>query len=304
MIGKRDNLATALCPPAHLETLGIRKDQFSIYDLLMTSYVYDPKLEIEIDRLRERDKRTSIRRSKALEGIIFPEAADILDIGSGTGVLGFDLLTRIEHSSLVSIDLEPSVLLKARNSQPENLSSSYVTSDAFNLPFIDGTFGVVSCQYVLQHLTDPESALREMYRVSNECALAVIFEWDDGVNFVHPQPPEALAKVFNAKTRLINQRGGDRNIGRKLYHLLASTGWTDIEVKLIEDIWQGPEDRSVFLKGTELSLFELKPQLVGSGLITDCDYELAIEQLYEFYSGDVFSVVFFFAAFGRKHVTH
>jgi ubiquinone/menaquinone biosynthesis C-methylase UbiE len=52
----------------------------------MTSYVYDPKSDIEKERLLERDKRTSQRRSFALEGIEIPRGSTILDVGCGTGV--------------------------------------------------------------------------------------------------------------------------------------------------------------------------------------------------------------------------
>lgn len=263
----------------------------------MTSYVYDPKLDIEKERLLERDKRTSQRRSIALEGIEIPSGSSILDVGCGTGVLGFDLSGRFPDSSLSCIDLEPATLLEAMSGQLQEQFASFIACDASALPFCGKSFDVVACQYLLQHLDNPVHVLGEMRRVSKKGALAIVFEWDDGANFAHPTLPAELDKVFEAKTKLINRRGGDRNIGRKLYHHLSASGWQDIEVRIVHDIWQGPDDRTAALKGTELSLLELKPLLLNECFVTESDFDLALQQLYDFYSGDIFSVVFFFAAY-------
>jgi ubiquinone/menaquinone biosynthesis C-methylase UbiE len=263
----------------------------------MTSYVYDPKSDIEKERLLERDKRTSQRRSFALEGIEIPRGSTILDVGCGTGVLGFDLSSRYPDSSLSFIDLEPAILLEAKSSQPHDQCASFIASDASALPFCGKSFDVVACQYLLQHLNNPVHVLGEMRRVSKKGALAFVFEWDDGVNFTHPGLPAELDTVFEAKGKLINRRGGDRSIGRKLYHHLSASGWQDIEVRIVHDIWQGPDDRTAALKGTELSLLELKPQLLNESFVTESEFDLALQQLYDFYCGDIFSVVFFFAAY-------
>jgi len=266
----------------------------------MTPYVYDPKSDTERDRLLERDRRTSIRRSIALEGVEISNGASILDVGSGTGVLGFDLLTRFPSTSLFCADLEPSILVRGREDKPSNGRALFVGADGNLLPFEKATFDVVACQYLLQHLADPISALTEMRRVSKRGALAIVFEWDDGANFIHPSVPYELDLVFKAKIDLINRRGGDRNIGRKLYHHLSESGWQDIEVRLVHDIWQGPDDRSAALKGTELSLLELKPQLMKEEAITEDEFNRSLEQIYDFYCGDIFSVAFFFAAYARN----
>jgi ubiquinone/menaquinone biosynthesis C-methylase UbiE len=268
----------------------------------MTSYVYDPKSDIERDRIFERDKRTSIRRDIALEGIEIPSGSSILDVGSGTGVLGFDLLARFPSSSLYCVDLEPVMLASASSNKPSQGTSSFIASDAYCLQFAEVTFDVVACQYLLQHLVDPIKVLIEMRRVSRRGALAIIFEWDDGANFIHPPLPDELDRVFEAKADLISRRGGDRNIGRKLYHHLSASGWKEVEVRLVYDIWQGADDRSAALKGTELSLLELKPQLLNEGLVSETEFELAMEQLFNFYCGDIFSVAFFFAAYAKNLV--
>jgi hypothetical protein len=60
---------------------------------------------------------------------------------------------------------------------------------------------------------------------------------------------------------------------------------------------QGPSDRIEGLHGTELSLLELKPQLINNALISEKEFDLAIKQQGEYYCGAIFSVALFFADF-------
>ena len=262
------------------------------------SYIYDPKSKIEKERLRERDKRTSTRRSFVLDSLDFKDIQNILDVGCGNGVVGFDLLSRSNNASLVGIDIESSILKEANIKPPDDFRCDFIASDAYKLPFAESSFDMVSCQYVLQHISEPTHILEEMRRASRKNAIAVVFEWDDGVNFSYPPMPEELNKLFQAKIQLIHNKGGDRYIGRKLYHLLHSSGWRDIDIRIIHDIWQGSADRKQALRGTELSLLEIKPQIIKANLITEHEFELAIKQLFEYYSSDIFSVAFFFAGIG------
>lgn len=261
------------------------------------TYVYDPKSRIEKNRLREREKRTSTRRSFALDGLDFGDVKCVLDVGCGSGAAGFDILSRTTSASLVGVDIELSILNEANNESPNN-KCHFVSCDGFSLPFSDSSFDLVVCQYVLQHLSSPTSFLEEMRRVCYKGARAILFEWDDDVNFSYPKMPKALRKLFDAKIELIHDGGGDRLIGRKLYHLLQSAGWKDIEIKLVHDIWQGPADRSEALRGTELSLKEIRPQLIGSELISVDEFELGMSQLYNYFCSDIFSVAVFFAGIG------
>lgn len=264
------------------------------------SYVYDPKSGCERTRLQVREKKTKSRRAVALEGVEFKRISRILDVGCGTGVVGFDLLGIAPSAHLVGLDLENSILHTARENTPLEGSCSFVAGDAYNLPFGQGCFDLVACQYLLQHLEKPVRALEEMRRVARQGAQAVVFEYDDGADFSYPPIPAELEALFQAKVALIERRGGDRRIGRKLYHLLQSAGWIDVEVKINYDVWQGPADRREALESTDLSFSQLRDRLVGEGLISDEDFEAGLEQLYSYYQGDVFSVAFFFSAFATN----
>lgn len=83
-----------------------------------SSYVYDPKSDCEKARTRERERKTKTQRAAALDGVKFEGICKILDVGCGTGVVGFDLLDLIPSAELVGIDIEPSILRVAKENIP------------------------------------------------------------------------------------------------------------------------------------------------------------------------------------------
>jgi ubiquinone/menaquinone biosynthesis C-methylase UbiE len=261
------------------------------------TYVYDPKTDCERARIQAREGQTKTQRAAALEGVEFAGIDRILDVGCGTGVVGFDLLKLIPSAQLVGLDIEPSMLQAAKKNIPHGRSGGFVTGDVFNLPLRPAAFDLVACQYVLQHLSQPVKALEEMRRVCRPGGRAIIFEYDDRTGFSYPPPPEELQALFQAKIALIEGKGGDRSIGRKLYHLLHSAGWAEIDVKIVPDVWQGSAERKSALESAYLSFTQLEPKLVAENLISERTFRIGLEQLYNYYQGEIFSVIFFFAAF-------
>jgi len=265
-----------------------------------SSYVYDPKSDCEKARTLEREKKTKTQRAAALDGVKFEGISKILDVGCGIGMVGFDLLNRIPSAQLFGIDIEPSVLRVAKEKIPNEKKGGFIRGNAYNLPFGQMSFDLVTCQYVLQHLNQPVKAVAEMRRVCRPGGQVIIFEFDDRTGFSYPPSPKELEELFQAKIELIERKGGDRSMGRKLYHLLRLAGWTEIEVKIIPDIWQGAADRKNALESAFLSFTQLKPQLIAENLISEQNFDAGLNQLYDYYQREVFSVIFFFAAFAKN----
>jgi ubiquinone/menaquinone biosynthesis C-methylase UbiE len=266
-----------------------------------TSYLYDPKSTCELARTSEREKKTKTQRASALEDVKFEGVSKILDVGCGTGVVGIDLLNSIPSAQiLIGLDLEASVLRVAKERIPNGRHGNFIAGNIYDLPFVQSTFDLVVCQYVLEHLSQPVKALFEMRRVSRSGGQAVIFEFDDRTGFSYPPAPNELQELFQAKIELIERKGGDRSIGRKLYHLLRLAGWTEIEVKIIPDIWQGAADRKDALESANLSFTQLKPQLIAENLISEKSFDTGLNQMYDYYQSEMLSVLFFFAAFAKN----
>jgi ubiquinone/menaquinone biosynthesis C-methylase UbiE len=98
----------------------------------------------------------------------------VLEVGCGEGVVLEYLAARTLAARFEGLELDARALGRARARCPR---ASLVRGDACALPFRDGTFDVVICLEVLEHLPDPGRALREVRRVSRGgCLLSVPHE--------------------------------------------------------------------------------------------------------------------------------
>lgn len=83
----------------------------------------------------------------------------VLDVGAGTGAAGRAAL-HAGASNVVAVDAAIGMLLHASDTRPPA-----VAADALALPFADDTFGGAIAAFSLNHLRDPDRALREIVRV-------------------------------------------------------------------------------------------------------------------------------------------
>ncbi len=102
--------------------------------------------------MEERDKRTSARRSMALDDIGYSEIKSILDIGCGNGVAGFDIPSRTNSATLTGVDLELDILREAKRKSPQNRICNFSAGNGIALPITNSSFDLVTCQYLLQHV--------------------------------------------------------------------------------------------------------------------------------------------------------
>src|ERR1700749_4983282 len=91
----------------------------------------------------------------------------LLDVGCGPGTITADLAALVAPGRVVAVDREPAILQQAAAHAADAGVADrieFAVADVHALDFPDDTFDVVHAHQVLQHLTDPVRALREMPR--------------------------------------------------------------------------------------------------------------------------------------------
>lgn len=91
----------------------------------------------------------------------------MLDVGCGTGIVTRRAAEIIGvNGALVGLDISPEMLAVARKASiPDGVEVDWVEGDAAGMPFEDGQFDVVLCQFAFMFMADKTAALREMRRV-------------------------------------------------------------------------------------------------------------------------------------------
>ncbi|MEA2467260.1 MAG: hypothetical protein QOJ57_1386 [Thermoleophilaceae bacterium] len=92
-------------------------------------------------------------------------AASVLDVGCGEGIGTVRMAKVLPEARVVGLDVaHPGLLEEWKTRQHERIE--FVSGSAYDLPFADDSFDLVSAIEVFEHLERPEQALGEMARVS------------------------------------------------------------------------------------------------------------------------------------------
>ena len=94
----------------------------------------------------------------------------------------------------------------------------FLAGNIYDLDFEDETFDVVHAHQVLQHLTDPVEALREMRRVAKPGGIVAVRDADFRGMSWYPTIPE-LDEWMDLYQRIARRNGAEPDAGRRLVSL-------------------------------------------------------------------------------------
>jgi len=134
-------------------------------------------------------------------------------------------------------------------------------------------FDLVYCRFLLIHLPDPLTCLREMKRVLKPGG--IIFVEDGDLRSGGSAPSSALDHFGALFDRLGPKKGVDYRLGRDLYHLVKRVDFKDIEVAIYQPAYSRGRER-VFLKW---SIEEAGEGLISAGVLTRSELEQILDQM-------------------------
>lgn len=147
----------------------------------------------------------------------------MLDIGCGIGHWGRLLAPHLSvDAKIIGIDQEQKWIEKSQNTKIAR-KAIYQVANAFELPFKNNTFDMVTCQTVLIHLKDPQKAIQELVRVLKPGGLLAVAEPNNSVqqlvrsnmdlNLSLEQRLSQIKFLMMCEQGKINLGEGDNSIG-------------------------------------------------------------------------------------------
>lgn len=155
----------------------------------------------------------------------------LLDVGCGPGTITLDLAARVAPGEVIGIDAAEAVIEEAEAARAAagTANVSFRPGDVYTLDFDDAAFDVVHAHQVLQHLSDPVAALREMRRVLRPEGVLAVRDSDYGA-FAWA-PDDARLDRWNALYHRVTARNGaDADAGRHLLGWVREAGFDDVTV--------------------------------------------------------------------------
>ena len=163
-----------------------------------------------------------------------------IDVGCGGGAVTLEIARLVgPGGTVVGIDMDGVKLGLARQAAAER----GLTNAEFRVGDVrdwdePGGYDVVYTRFLLQHLSQPDSLLRRMWSAIAEGGVLIVEDADfDG--WCCDPPNEGFALFTDAYQRVLQRRGGDHAIGRKLHRYFLAAGIPDPQMMLVQPVHQG-----------------------------------------------------------------
>ncbi len=178
--------------------------------------------------LRSHTWRTAENSAGYLIAHLHP-GMDLLDVGCGPGTITRDLATRVAPGRVLGIDVASDVIEQAAAAGAGTGWAEFAVADTYHLDLPDASFDVVHAHQVLQHLTDPVGALREIGRVLRPGGLLAVRDSDYAGFFWSPPDPR-LDRWLRLYHELTAHNGAEADAGRRLPAWVRAAGFDDLTV--------------------------------------------------------------------------
>jgi ubiquinone/menaquinone biosynthesis C-methylase UbiE len=189
----------------------------AIYDRYMVPLIFQPYAELVAERARTFG------------------ATHILETAAGTGVVTEALHRALPEAEIVATDLNPPMLAEARR-RVQSATVRFEQADAQILPFEDGSFDLVVCQFGVMFFPDKARGNSEARRVLRDGGHYLLVIWNSvDRNLATKVAGAAVAELFPDDAAAFYERVPFRYHDQAMIeHDLRVAGFTDIAFETIE----------------------------------------------------------------------
>ncbi len=185
--------------------------------------------ESELRRLKRQAEIARDLEHRMWRRVGLAQGMNVLDLACGPGVTTLELARVVNPGHVLGVDVSEALLDEAREELRRTPMSnvSFQQGDVYALDLGDQRFDFAYARLLFQHLEAPVEVAENVLRVLEPGGMFCVVDVDDEWLTLHPRPSS-----FKAFTRWAaagqRQRGGDRNVGRKLGTYLHRAGFTEV----------------------------------------------------------------------------
>lgn len=155
----------------------------------------------------------------------------VLDVACGTGIVARHIAPRVgPQGKVIGLDLNPDkISVAGAAAEREGLAIEWLTGPAEQLPFPDGSFDLITCQFGLMFFTDRRRALTEMRRVLRAGGRVVVSVWQglDRHPFYQTLHEVSQHHLGNSSVQAVFSLGDSDELRR----LLTDAGFQQVKIE-------------------------------------------------------------------------
>lgn len=174
------------------------------------------------------------RQGKFLENIVYRSFdltpfKNIAELGCGNGGNTLLLLEKAPQAQITAIDINPDQIKDAKHQIKDN-RVSFKVGDICQLSDPDNEYDCAFICWVLEHLNNPQQAIKEAHRILKPGGKLLLTEVFNHSLYLYPEQSQATMEYYHHFNKLQSSFDGFPNVGARLGSLLNNAGFQSIEI--------------------------------------------------------------------------
>jgi ubiquinone/menaquinone biosynthesis C-methylase UbiE len=203
-----------------------------------------------------------------------------LDVGCGAGHVTRSLARRVGPAGrVVGIERDPVKLAAARaETESAGLGNVEYREGDVTIWSEPDAYDVVYGRFIISHLRDRQEFTVRLREALRQGGTLILEDIDFAGAFCHP-PNAAFARYCELYLQVIDRRGGDANLGPRLYELCLGAGFRDLHVQAVQPMHCGTcEEKSISLS----TMVNIADAVLADGLASPAEVAETIARLTAF----------------------
>lgn len=185
------------------------------------------------------------QRRQVLKALDLRAGEQVLDIGSGPGLLAYEMAVSVGQSGRVcGIDTSEDMLAMSRKRCADKPWTEFKKADAAELPYQNDSFDAAVSTQVYEYVPDIPAALTGLYRVMRPGSRVLIIDTDYGSLIIHTKDQVRMERVLSAW----NEHFVHATLPRSLSRQLREAGFT-IRQRAVIPMFNPEYQDNTFAKG-------------------------------------------------------
>jgi ubiquinone/menaquinone biosynthesis C-methylase UbiE len=202
-----------------------------------------------------------------------------LDLGCGPGLVTLELASRVGPSgSVIGIDADPVKLDLARQAAAargltniEFLQRDVATSNEVS------RYDLLYSRFLFTHLSFAAALAGKMLQAARPNGIAIVEDTDFSGLVTYPHSP-AIEQYVSWYRQVVANRGGDADIGPRLYRLLVDAGWQNLEVTVSQPAFSKGEGK----RNSWTTLQNIKESIFHDRLASAAEIDQTLDDMARF----------------------
>jgi ubiquinone/menaquinone biosynthesis C-methylase UbiE len=222
-----------------------------------------------------------------------------LDLGCGGGDVTFELALLVGNSGkVVGVELDE-VILRLTQEDCQKLGLSNVQLKIADVLSWEETekYDLAYTRFLLTHLSQPETVIEKMKIALKPGSLIALEDLEFSGHFCYPKCP-AFDRYIELYQQVVQNKGGDPEIGPKLPGMLRKAGFKEINLNLVQPTFLEGEGKSM----AQITMEKIRESVLEQSLSSPKEIESISSELKEFAqnSQTIMSLPRIFQVWGRK----